>query len=319
MHVGNLKLPPPPPSVNELKPVRVSQQSTPMPPRPSPGEAPTQHVKDLHLPAPPSPSPRPSIPPPVASRPEPQFVLSPPPAPPPEVSESAIQRAVRRGMLPWIVSAIVLVLGAVALVAGFLVLNRTKLQQPPQPQPTPIAQPQPTPSPQPVAVPSPKGPVAQTPDAAVAIAPAPEKPPKAVPVDSALVEVVATVPSRVAIDGTASGAAPVELSVAPGAHTLIFTDLATGMQHKRVVTVSAGDHRKESWNPEKGKLVVRASPWAEVFVGEHSFGVTPMDAPIDIVAGRHQFKFVNSDTRRTVQRVVDVAAGKETLVKVDLR
>jgi hypothetical protein len=192
-----------------------------------------------------------------------------------------------------------------------VVLNR-KQQQPP-PQPAPVAQPVAVPSPQPNA------PAAQTPDAAVAVAPAPEKPAKPVPVDSALVEVVSAVPARVAIDGTASGAAPVELSVAPGAHTLIFTDLATGMQHKRVVTVVAGDHRKESWNPERGKLVVRASPWAEVFVGEHSFGVTPMDAPIDIVAGRHQFKFVNSDTKRTVQRVVDVAAGKETLVKVDLR
>jgi hypothetical protein len=138
-------------------------------------------------------------------------------------------------------------------------------------------------------------------------------------VDSALVQVVSSVPSKISVDGAQSGAAPVEVSLAPGAHTLVFQDVATGLQHKRVINVGAGDHRREAWNPEHGKLVVRASPWAEIFIGEHSFGVTPMDAPIDVVAGRHTFRFVNRDMKRTVQRVVDVAANRETLVKVDLR
>jgi serine/threonine protein kinase len=313
MHVGDVKLPPPRPSAG--KPVRISQQATPMPPRPSPGEAPTQHVKDLQLPPPPPPRPGP-VPKPslVIGRPEPSLGLSPmPPVPPPPrggaLSESAIQRAVRRSMLPWVISALVLVLGAAALVAGFVYVTRKA----PGPQPAPVA------TPTPVAVPAPKPPVAEAPDAAVAIAPPPVKADKPPPVDSALVEVASTVPAKVAIDGAASGSAPVELSVSPGAHSLVFTDVATGLQHKRVITVAAGDHRREAWNPDKGKLVVRASPWAEVFIGEHSFGVTPMDAPIEVVAGRHQFRFVNTDTKRTVQRVVDVPANKETLVKVDLR
>jgi hypothetical protein len=126
-------------------------------------------------------------------------------------------------------------------------------------------------------------------------------------------------PCRVSIDGNAAGKAPVEVSLAPGQHTVVFEDLTTGLKHKRVLSLAAGERRKEAWNPERGKLLVRASPWAEVFVGDHSIGVTPMDAPVELVAGRHAFRFVNSDTRRTVQRVVDVEPNKETLVKVDMR
>ena len=53
-------------------------------------------------------------------------------------------------------------------------------------------------------------------------------------------------------------------------------------------------------------------------MGERSFGITPIEA-IELIAGKHTFRFVNSETKRSEQRVVDVTAGKETLVKVDLR
>jgi len=275
-------------------------------------EAPTAFAEDLKLPPPPPPKrpsqppvpvpPRPSIPPPVPSH---------PPAP---LSQSALQAAIRRSMLPWVISAGVLLFGAAALVWGFLLLNQ---QRNAAPVPVP-AVPSPAVAVKPPEPPAPSPAVAAPPAPAVAEAAVDAGPVIAGSVDSAIVSVVSVIPAKISVDGAANGRVPLELSLSPGAHTLVFEDLATGIKHKRVVNLQPGDKRKETWNPERGKIVVRASPWAEIFVGDHSFGVTPIDA-IEVVAGRHQFRFVNTDTKRTVQKVVDVPAGKETLVKVDLR
>src|SRR5204862_90777 len=118
--------------------------------------------------------------------------------PPAPMSESAIQAAVRRGMLPWLLSAIVLVFGAVALVWGFLLVNR---QSQPAPVPVPVVAKDPAPAPTPAPAPAP-APVAE---AVVDAGAAP------VAVDSALVSVSATVPARVSVDGAAAAKVPIEL------------------------------------------------------------------------------------------------------------
>ncbi len=269
MHIGNVKLPPPPSSMPQ-QPGKIAfpspRSSSPMAPRPSPGEAPTQHV-EVRLPPPPPPVPEPvsSSAPIVVGRelPPPPVAMTPlpPPVPAEGVSESAIQRAIRRGMMPWIVSAIVLVLGTAALVWGFVVLSKKEVVATPAPAPVAkVAEPDPAPAP--VAVVAP----VEAPDAAVAVA-APD-PAKVAIVDSALVaRIVASLPAAVSIDGQPSGKALLRgVASAAGSHgRSCFQDVATGLQHKRVLTLAAGDHRKEAWNPEHGKVMVRASPWAEIF------------------------------------------------------
>ena len=91
------------------------------------------------------------------------------------------------------------------------------------------------------------------------------------------------------------------------------------LDRERRERITAAERRKENWSPERGKVLVRASPWAEIFVGERSLGVTPMEAPLELIAGRHQLRFVNNETKRSIERTVDVVPGQQTLVKVDLR
>jgi hypothetical protein len=68
----------------------------------------------------------------------------------------------------------------------------------------------------------------------------------------------------------------------------------------------------------KGTVVVRATPYAEVFLGERSLGVTPLE-PVELPEGAHLFRFVNKETNRAENREVNVIPGQQVIVKVDLR
>jgi hypothetical protein len=68
---------------------------------------------------------------------------------------------------------------------------------------------------------------------------------------------------------------------------------------------------------QTGLVLLRVNPWAEVFLGENSLGVTPLE-PIKLSAGRTTFTLKNHDLDvvRTVS--VNVLAGRTLVVKVDL-
>jgi serine/threonine protein kinase len=125
-------------------------------------------------------------------------------------------------------------------------------------------------------------------------------------------------PSRVRIDGSPAGKIPLELTLDAGTHELLFEELSTKGQQTRTIELKPGEERTEDWKPERGRVVVRAAPWAEVFLAGKSLGVTPLD-PIPLIEGRYTFSFVNSETERRDERVVEVKANADTMVKVDLR
>ena len=68
----------------------------------------------------------------------------------------------------------------------------------------------------------------------------------------------------------------------------------------------------------KGTVVFRVLPYAEVFREGTSLGTTPLK-PLELEAGKYQFKFVNPETKKSETRDVTVNAGAQSTVKVDLR
>jgi serine/threonine protein kinase len=140
----------------------------------------------------------------------------------------------------------------------------------------------------------------------------------AVPAPPARFTFTSTVPARVTVDGKPIGKTPVELELSPGAHQLGFEDLAGVARQSRKIEVQPGETRTEEWKPERGRVVIRAVPWAEVFLSGKSLGVTPID-PIYLLAGKHTFTFVNSDTQRQDEKTIDVKGKGDTMIKVDLR
>ena len=259
--------------------------------------------------------PAPPVPPGLAPRAAPQAApiapaaspLPPPPPVPPAAlrsddgpgsgSASRVRRAVRAATLPWILSAIVLAAGMVVLLIALSTESRrggTATIAPPVVKP-----------PEPEAVP----PVPADPPVVVTPVIAVEGKPGVLSLSAAPV-------AAVTVDGKPRGRTPLELSLPPGEHVVIFEDPTSGLRQTRKVTLAAGETKAESW--KRGFLSVRASPWGEVFINGESVGITPLP-PIELTAGKHKLKVVNSETRRENAREVEVFPGAEVVVKVDLR
>jgi serine/threonine-protein kinase len=68
----------------------------------------------------------------------------------------------------------------------------------------------------------------------------------------------------------------------------------------------------------RGKIDLRVLPWAEVFEGRRSLGVTPM-APLELASGPHTLTLRNGDLKVTREVVVKVPRNATTTVRVDLR
>ena len=78
----------------------------------------------------------------------------------------------------------------------------------------------------------------------------------------------------------------------------------------------ASDARKQA-HPPTGRLRIGAHPWAEVIIDGRSIGTTPMRATV-LAEGPHQVRLRNRNLGTTVNRRVDVQAGKETALVVNL-
>ncbi len=160
------------------------------------------------------------------------------------------------------------------------------------------------------------------PDPAPAPAPAPAPEPVAAPVAEppgmAKLTLTAAIPAKVSLDGKPVGRTPVELVVGVGAHLLVFEDLGGHAKQARTIDVKANDTRTEEWKPERGKVIVRAVPWAEVFLDGKSLGMTPME-PVSLIAGRYTLAFTNKDTGKKDEKTIEVKPNLDTMVKIDLR
>ncbi len=67
----------------------------------------------------------------------------------------------------------------------------------------------------------------------------------------------------------------------------------------------------------KGRLDLRVNPWAEVFEGQKSLGLTPLP-PLELPSGRHTLTLKNEKLGITRTMNVTIAHGRTTTVRVDL-
>jgi tRNA A-37 threonylcarbamoyl transferase component Bud32 len=219
-----------------------------------------------------------------------------------ESSSAMIRRAVRPHRAPWILAG----LGAATVAAAAVLWSTRPATHPPAPP----AEPAPAPAPPPATTP-------------LEAAPAPPAesphPPPARPEHIGGVLVATSMPSMgIKVDGRARGHTPARVQLPPGEHTLSFEDERLGLAHTVPIKVGREGDTRADWRPSKGTVLIRATPYAEVFLGDRSLGLTPLN-PIELWEGRHTFRFVNADTRRTESREVEVQPGAQVLVKVDLR
>jgi serine/threonine protein kinase len=92
----------------------------------------------------------------------------------------------------------------------------------------------------------------------------------------------------------------------------------TGRAHERkrqTRVAAAAEHRDEAPKP-KGVVDIRALPYAEVFLGDRSLGMTPFK-PLELDPGHYRIRLVNGGRSET--REVDVEPGHSVVVRVDLR
>jgi serine/threonine-protein kinase len=68
----------------------------------------------------------------------------------------------------------------------------------------------------------------------------------------------------------------------------------------------------------KGTVELRIRPYATVFVNGKRWGVTPLKRPLELPEGRHILKFVNEKIPKTKEMEIDVKAGLNDLLKVNL-
>jgi serine/threonine-protein kinase len=133
-----------------------------------------------------------------------------------------------------------------------------------------------------------------------------------------MVAIESTPSTQVWIDGARKGRSPFSGKLGVGTHAIELRDDEVGLRHKASVEIDRGQTRRLEWRPGKGTVLIRAWPYAEVFLRKRSLGMTPIE-PIELYEGRHEFTFVNKETSKRETRGVDVKPGQETLVKVDLR
>ena len=70
--------------------------------------------------------------------------------------------------------------------------------------------------------------------------------------------------------------------------------------------------------PRPGRVSVRANPWAEVFYGGRSYGITPPAVFVDVPAGTAQFTLKNKQLGVTKKVSVKGPPGGEVVLKADL-
>lgn len=67
-----------------------------------------------------------------------------------------------------------------------------------------------------------------------------------------------------------------------------------------------------------GRVSVRVNPWAEVFLGGKSLGVTPLESPIELPAGRQTLTLKNTELGVERKVTITVPADGDVTVKINM-
>ncbi len=116
------------------------------------------------------------------------------------------------------------------------------------------------------------------------------------------------------IDGKYYDTTPLKgsIKIKPGTYTLKLVNPSFEPVIRRVtVTPEMTTSEVISFNEGNGYITVNVFPWAEVYINERSYGVTPLTAPISLPSGTHTITLRNSSFG-TFSEPVTVKPGKTT-------
>lgn len=117
----------------------------------------------------------------------------------------------------------------------------------------------------------------------------------------------------VTLGGKPIGTTPLEAVELPaGKHTLVLASPRFGIQRSLTVELTAGELTTKTLDVPRGKLVINARPFAEVYVDGEHVGTTPVTRPV--YEGRHEVKLVSEAGEQI--RLVDVGADQDVPVNV---
>ncbi|MEW6433137.1 MAG: serine/threonine-protein kinase [Myxococcota bacterium] len=127
---------------------------------------------------------------------------------------------------------------------------------------------------------------------------------------------LATTPSVKVYEGDKElGSTPLDLERPPGEYTFRLVNKGAGVDQAHTVKVEAGKTAAVE-ELARGKLAVRAEPWADVKVDGRSLGTTPVSVP-GLFEGPHTVELSNITFGAPRRMVVTVKRGETKTVKVD--
>ncbi len=128
--------------------------------------------------------------------------------------------------------------------------------------------------------------------------------------------------AQVIVDGTLRGTAPIDVeALAPGAHTVVLRLGAAAVT--QTVTVQPGTPvslvvpMPAAGAGQPGFVTVASAVDLQIFEGDRVVG-TSRTGQILMAPGRHELRLVNKDVGFDATRLVQIAPGRTSTVKVDL-
>jgi serine/threonine-protein kinase len=125
--------------------------------------------------------------------------------------------------------------------------------------------------------------------------------------------------TEVYVDGIKLGQTPIVRHALPaGKHELRLINEEKGLDRTLNVEVRAGREAKEYLKLGRGHVRFVVSPSGTVQMNGKTLGTTPLP-DMDLYEGAYRFTFFNKETRKAEVREVNVKAGDDLILKVDLR
>jgi serine/threonine-protein kinase len=132
--------------------------------------------------------------------------------------------------------------------------------------------------------------------------------------------VTSSVPGMVRVNGKSFGRTPAQVrGIPPGKVDVEVFDTQVGFFKKQSFTVNAGDNGVFPFTISKGRLTVRAFPYASVSIDGKPLGDTPL-APVELYEGRHVLKLTNPESKKKELQVEYVIrAGGDHVYKANMQ
>ena len=119
------------------------------------------------------------------------------------------------------------------------------------------------------------------------------------------------------LDGKKLGQTPIsELDIPAGPHELHLVNSQLDISKDIRINARAGETVKVNHEFEKGYLLVKANPWAQVKIGGRNLGTTPFDKK-ELFAGSYNVTLENPTLERTIEKRVTIRAGETTVLEVN--